>query len=207
MPRSTFSAVRTPSSDRPSSTSVMATAGCMPTTTGVASRTLARPEMLASMRPTNESTISSAEMSISTPFAPVFSICADRSSCSASATWSCRSTWMVTSSTRPILRIGMRSISGLVARDDETGLLHGKLQRIGQRRLGGDALQVDAQVHDGLRDLRADAADDAVRAHQADRRDGLQQVLRDQGVDGGHAGDVDDRELGAGLDDARQQRL
>ena len=32
------SAVRTPSSDRPSSTSVMATAGCMPTTTVVASR-------------------------------------------------------------------------------------------------------------------------------------------------------------------------
>ena len=72
MPRSTLSAVRTPSSDRPSSTSVIATAGCMPTTTVVASRTRAMPEMLASMRPTNESTISSAEMSISTPLAPVF---------------------------------------------------------------------------------------------------------------------------------------
>ena len=32
------------------------------------------PEMLASMRPTKESTISSAEMSISTPLAPVVAI-------------------------------------------------------------------------------------------------------------------------------------
>src|SRR6195952_2426266 len=210
IPRSTFSAVRTPSSDKPSSTSVIATAGCMPTTTVVASSTLAMPEMLASMRPTKESTISSAEMSISTPLAPVFSICADRSSCSARATWSCRSTWMVTSRALPIFRIGMRSMmnaSGLVAGDDETGLLHRELQRVGQRRLGGDALQVDAQVHDGLRDLRADAADDAVGAHQADGGDGLEQVLRDQGVDGGHARDVDDGQLGAGLHDARQQRF
>ena len=36
MPRSTSSAVRTPSRERPSSTSVIATAGCMPTTTVVA---------------------------------------------------------------------------------------------------------------------------------------------------------------------------
>jgi len=75
---------------------------------------------------------------------------------------------------------------------------------IGQRRLGGNPLQVDAQVHDGLGDLRADAADDAVGAHQADRRDSLEQVLRDQSVDGGHTGDVNDRELGTRLDDASQ---
>ncbi len=53
--------------------------------------------------------------------------------------------------------------------------------------------QVDAEVHDGLRDLRPDAADDAVGAHQPRRRDRLEQVLGDQRVDGGHAGDVDDR--------------
>ena len=70
MPFSTFSAVRTPGSDRPSSTSVMATAGRMPTTTVSASSTRAMAAMLPSMRPMNESTISSAEMSISTPRAP-----------------------------------------------------------------------------------------------------------------------------------------
>ena len=67
MPFSTLSAVCTPSSDRPSSTSVIATAGCMPTTTVCASSTRAIAAMLASMRPMKESTTSSAEMSISTP--------------------------------------------------------------------------------------------------------------------------------------------
>jgi len=62
-------------------------------------------------------------------------------------------------------------------------------------------------VHDGLGDLRADAADDAVSAHEAGRGDGLEQVLGDQGVDGRHAGDVDDGHAGAGLHDALQQRL
>ena len=70
MPRSTSSAVRTPGSDSPSSTSVIATAGRMPTTTVSASSTRDIAAMLASMRPMNESTISSAEMSISTPRAP-----------------------------------------------------------------------------------------------------------------------------------------
>ena len=71
MPRSTLSAVRTPGSDMPSSTSVIATAGRMPTTTVSASSTRDIAAMLPSMRPMNESTISSAEMSISTPRAPV----------------------------------------------------------------------------------------------------------------------------------------
>jgi hypothetical protein len=62
-------------------------------------------------------------------------------------------------------------------------------------------------VDDGLRDLRPDAADDAVGAHQADGRHGLEQVLRHQRVDGRHAGDVDDGDLGARLDDALQQRF
>ena len=69
MPRSMLSAVRTPFSDSPSSTSVIATAGRMPTTTVSASRTRDIAAMSPSMRPMNESTISSAEMSISTPCA------------------------------------------------------------------------------------------------------------------------------------------
>ena len=63
--------MRTPGSDSPSSTSVIATAGCMPTTTVCASSTRAIAAMLPSIRPMNESTISSDEMSISTPRAPV----------------------------------------------------------------------------------------------------------------------------------------
>ena len=47
MPFSTLSAVRTPGSDSPSSTSVMATAGRMPTTTVRASSTRAMAAMFA----------------------------------------------------------------------------------------------------------------------------------------------------------------
>ena len=67
MPRSTSSAVFTPASDMPSSTSVIATAGRMPTTTVSASSTRDICAMFASIRPMNESTTSSDEMSISTP--------------------------------------------------------------------------------------------------------------------------------------------
>jgi hypothetical protein len=59
----------------------MATAGRMPTTTVCASSTREMAEILAIMRPMNESTISSAEISISTPLAPRRSICVDKSSC------------------------------------------------------------------------------------------------------------------------------
>lgn len=51
-----------------------------------------------------------------------------------------------------------------------------------QAGLGGHALQVYAMVRNGLCDLRAHAADDAVRSHQADRVDGPEQVLYLQGV-------------------------
>ena len=53
--------------------------------------------MLAIIRPMNESTMSSAEMSISTPRAPVSLIRSVRSSCSAITRRSCMSTWIVTS--------------------------------------------------------------------------------------------------------------
>ncbi len=62
-------------------------------------------------------------------------------------------------------------------------------------------------MDDGLGDLRPDAGDDAVRAHQAGGGHGLQQVLGDQGVDGRHAGDVDDGDGRTGVDDALQQRF
>jgi hypothetical protein len=48
------------------------------------------------------------------------------------------------------------------------------------------------------------SADDAVGAHQARGRDGLHEVLRDERVDGRHAGDVDDGDRGARVDDLLQ---
>ncbi|MNT40005.1 hypothetical protein D3C72_1762950 [compost metagenome] len=62
-------------------------------------------------------------------------------------------------------------------------------------------------MHDGLGDLRANAADDAVGPHQADGGDGLEQVLGHQGIDGRYTGDVDDGDLRAGVDDPLQQRF
>src|SRR2546421_3261059 len=218
MPRSTLSAVGTPVSDMPSSTSVMATAGRMPTTTVAASSTLDMAAMLASMRPMNESTISSDEMSISTPRARLLTIWLVRSSCRVSASLSCMSTWMETRRNSAILMIGIRSISGSVPRGRRGpgggGAGHGEaraLQRngegVGQRGLRRDRVQVDPEVHDRLCDLWPDAADDAVGAHQPRRRHRLEQVLGDQRVHGGHAGDVDDSDGGARLDDAAEQIL
>ena len=80
MPLSTFSAVRMPLRDSPNSTRVMATAGCIPTSTVSASSSLAMPAILASIRPMKESTISNAEMSINTPRARDFTIRSVRSS-------------------------------------------------------------------------------------------------------------------------------
>jgi hypothetical protein len=88
----------------------MATAGCIPTSTVRASRIRAIPAMLAIIRPMKLSTTSTAEMSISTPWAPVFEIFSVRSSCRARASWSCMSTWMLTRRRSPILRIGIRSM-------------------------------------------------------------------------------------------------
>src|SRR4030095_615512 len=86
IPLSTFRAVRTPGSESPSSTSVMATAGCMPTTTVSASSTRDMAAMLPIMRPMNESTTSSEEMSMSTPREWCLTIWFVRSSCRVMAT-------------------------------------------------------------------------------------------------------------------------
>src|SRR5262249_12491189 len=159
-------------------TSVIATAGRIPTTTVAASSTRAIPAMFASMRPMNESTTSSAEMSIRTPCARVAVIRSVRSSCSDIASWSCMSTWMETSRQSPILRIGMRSTSCSGGGGDrETAAVEGDRERIRERGLRDHALEVDPEMHDRLRDLRADTADDALRAHEPRGGDGLQQML------------------------------
>jgi hypothetical protein len=64
-------------------------------------------------------------------------------------------------------------------------------ERVGHRRLGDDT-ELEPEMDDSLRDLRADAADNAIGPHQASGRHGLDQVLRYQSVDRRHTGDVDD---------------
>src|SRR5678815_800515 len=156
-----------------------------------------------------ESTTSSAEMSISTPRARVSATRVVRSSCRVVARRSCMSTWIVTSRQSPILRIGIRSMGAPSANgfDLEAIAREGDGEGVGQRGLGDDVLKVDAEVHDGLRDLWADAADDAFGAHESRGGDGLEEVLRHQGIHRGHTGDVDDGDGGAGLDDLGEQVL
>ena len=78
-------------------------------------------------------------------------------------------------------------------------------ERIGERRLRDDILQVHAEVNDGLGNLRANAADDAIGAHQARGGDRLEQVLRHERIHRRHAGDVDDGDPRPGIDNALQQ--
>src|SRR5262249_60584283 len=68
-------------------------------------------------------------------------------------------------------------------------------------------VELQPEMHDGLRDLWPDAADDAVGAHESSSRYGLDQMLSHQGIDGWHAGDVDDGDLGSRLDDVIEQIL
>src|SRR5688572_11734028 len=216
MPRSTFNAVLTPGSDSPSSTSVIATAGRMPTTTVCVSKILAIPAMLPSTLPMNESTTSSAEMSTISPRARVSAIRDMMSSCSVMASRSCMSTWIVTRRQLPMRRIGIRSIASplgsrwravAVPGHRETASGERDRERVGERGLGGHVAEVDSEMHDGLRDLRANAADDALGAHQPGGRHRLQEVLRHERVDRGHPGDVENGVRGAGLDDLLEQVL
>src|SRR5499425_1346349 len=212
MPFSTLRAVRTPGRARPSSTSVMATAGRMPTTTVSASSTRAIAAMVPSMRPMKESTTSRAEMSMRTARARALTMRSARSSCNVMARRSCMSTCTVTRRYSPILRIGMRSTtaSGRALRgtgDGKATSLQRHRKRAGQRGLARHVTQLHAQVHDCLRDLGTDSADQAVRAHEPGRGDRLQEVLGDQRVHRGHPGDVDDGEGGACLHDAGQERF
>src|SRR6185312_6841424 len=183
----------------------------MPTTTVSASNTLAMAAMLLIIRPMKESTTSRDEMSMRTPRAFAATILAVRSSCSCMASWSCISTCTVTRRNRPIFRIGIFSIAspsgGELMRQFRLGSLESHRESIRQRSLGGHLRQVYAEVDDGLRNLRPDAADDAVRTHQTRRGYRLQKVLRDEGVHGRDARDVDDRDGSARLDDFLQKAL
>src|SRR5829696_3683893 len=70
-----------------------------------------------------------------------------------------------------------------------------------------DLAELDAERDEGLGDLGGEARDDHVRAHQARRVDGLDQVVGHRGVDRRDAGDVDHDHLRAVRADAPQQLL
>src|SRR5580704_286915 len=209
-PLSTFSAVRTPVRESPNSTKVMATAGRMPTTTVTASSTRDMAAMLLSMRPMNESTISSAEMSIMTPRARSATIRLVSSSWSSIANRSCISTWIETRRQSPILSTGISAIRGSAFRRAVDHCLaeatKGQCESIGHGPLGNHP-QFEAEMDDRLRDLRPDAVDDAIGAHQAGGGNGFDQVLRHQRVDCGHPCDVDDGDLCARIHDLLEQAL
>src|SRR5579862_2782022 len=95
------------------------------------------------------------------------------------ASWSWRSIWMEIRRHCPIRKMGMCSDTA----DGVSGALQGEQECIRQACFGGDPLQIDAEMHDRLRDLGPDAADDAVRTHQAQCRHGLQKMLRDERID------------------------
>ena len=61
----------------------------------------------------------------------------------------------------------------LVSADRHTEALQSEQKGIRHRGFRGDVLKIDAQMHDGLRDLRTDAANNAIRSHQPRRGDGL----------------------------------
>ena len=84
----------------------------------------------------------------------------------------------------------------------DAGALERQRERIGQGGLGGDALEVNTEVNDGQRNLRTNTADEALGAHQAYRRHCLELMLSDHRIDGRHTGDIDEGDLGTGLDDA-----
>src|SRR5258705_4165579 len=100
---------------------------------------------------------------------------------------SCMSTWMLTSRLSLILRIGMRSMwrDSVVgrARDRQAEAIERDREGVRQRRLGDHIGEIDAEMYDRLGDLRSDAADDALGAHQARSGNRLEQVLRDQRID------------------------
>jgi hypothetical protein len=62
-------------------------------------------------------------------------------------------------------------------------------------------------MDNSLGDLRTHPAHNAVGAHEPGGCDGLEQMLGDERVDGGHAGDVNDGDRRARLHDPLQEVL
>src|SRR2546430_2665776 len=204
MPCAALSAVWTWLIGTPSSTSVIATAGWMPTIVACAPRRRIIPTSRAMTRATNESTTDSPLTSsrAARTWVRATSLVISRSM--RSTVVSSRSPCNVTSRSRPIRIIGTWSRIGAdpLQRQRRADHAQRELERLAQAAAAAQGAQVDAEVHDRLRGLRPYPAQDARRTHQACRLDGLQQVLRHVRVDRRYPADVEDRDLGLFLRDA-----
>ena len=215
-------AVRTPFSSSPSSTSVIATAGWIPTTTICAPSRRTPTAMSFSIRPRNESTVSTTDRSSSTPCRAACAPAARTASVwSARASRSCRSSRTVATSVSPMLddRDARHYTSSSSSSSNDWAPVAAprhdlqaepserKLQALGHRGPGGHAAEVDAEVDQRDRRARGEPDEQHLGAEQPRRGDRLQQVLGDGRVDDRHGGDVQDDDLGAGVDDLLEQRL
>lgn len=72
---------------------------------------------------------------------------------------------------------------------------------ISQRGFRHHVFQVDAEMDNSLRNLRANSADDAVSVHEACRSNRFQQVLGHQRIHRRHAGNVDNCNQGSRFND------
>src|ERR687894_405939 len=214
-PSSRSRAVCTSSNPSPSCTSEKATSGCMPTTTVSAPRSSVMWAIVRNDRAANESITSSDVMSTMMPrdrYTPIWRI---RSSRSRIASLSVMADWMVAMRYSPCLRMGTA-----IGRSAQ---LHRRRRlRLRARHLVAEQLlrhldatlevadrvhlrQIDADRHERQGDLGREAGDDHARAHQAGGVDRLHEVVGHGRVDLGHAGDVDDDDLGAvGADGAEE---
>ena len=216
MPRSTFSAVRTPGSDRPSSTSVIATAGCMPDHH--------RPRV-EDARHAGDVGDHPADERVDDLERPRCRSARRGRRCwrsrrsgrpaASGASRSCMSTWMVTSRKSPILRIGMRSMRrlGLARAAGRAGHRRGRVRFSASAKASASVALVVTSPRSTPRCTMvwAICGRMPLMMQSAPIRRAAVTVLSrccaDQRIDRRHAGDVDDRDLGAGLDDALQQRL
>src|SRR2546430_207465 len=206
MPCSAFSAVRTWPIGTPSSTRVMAAAGWSPTMVASAPRRRIIATSRASTRATNESTMDSPLTSISAPSARVrdTSRVTARSICS--TVESSRLPCNATSRLAPIRMMGTWSGMGVLpvaARDQ----LQRELECVPQAVAAAQVAQLDAEVDDRLRGLRAYPAQHARGTHQPGGLDRLQQVLGDVGVDRRYPADVEDDHFGLVLGDPLEESL
>src|SRR5437867_6032787 len=197
-----------------------ATSGWIPTITVSAPRSSTMCAMSRSVPVANESMTSSAVTSMLPPRErgrPTFSTRASRR-CTMSASVS--ADWMMAMRYGPCLRIGTskkgsfagasRPASGLglgdrdhLVAEQALGFFDAALQVAHRPHLS----EVDADVHQRLRDLGRQTRHDHARAEQPGRLHGEHQVVGHVGVHGRHAGNVDDHDAGAGVADSAQELL
>src|ERR1700674_817745 len=203
-PSSRSSAVGMSSSVSPSCTIAKATSGWMPTMTVGAPRRRIMCEISSRVREANESMTSIAVTSTMTPVDRWRTTCWTSAVRSSRRSASDNAAWMVAMRTPPCLRMGtctqplppfprtLLRVDDLVTQQP-LGLLDAALQVAD----GVHLAQIHADCNKGLRDFGRQARYDHRGAEQTRGFHRLHQVIGHRDVHRGHAGDVDDDDLGA----------